>query len=91
MNAELIYKSVLERLAEQGNPEAQLALELGKKAGGADNFGTVKQDVCGALRRANVALGEALGYNDTKWTRNTDRAIEQARDEIAKAFTALTK
>lgn len=91
MNAELIYKSVLERFAEQGNAEAQLALELGKKAGAGVDFGPVKQEVCGALRRANVALGEALGYNDTKWTRNTDRAIEQARDEIAKAFISLTK
>jgi hypothetical protein len=90
MNAELIYKSVLERLAAAGNAEAQLALDLGKKAGSID-FSQTKQEVCGALRRANNALGEALGYNDSEWTRKTDRAIEVARDEISRAFTALTK
>lgn len=34
------------------------------------------------IKSANKHLGQALSANDTKWTKETDRAIELARQEL---------
>jgi hypothetical protein len=88
MNAESIYKQTLEQLAAAGNPEAKLALSLGAAAPASD-IKPMTRNICDRLNQANRDLGDALGHNDMKWTRNTDRAIERARDQINEALTIL--
>jgi hypothetical protein len=84
MNAEQIYKHTFEQLGAGDNINAKMALELGTKAQ-SPNI----QNICGALRRANAELIEALSINDLKWTSRTDQAIERARAEITNALVLL--
>lgn len=86
MIAEEIYKAALEQLAQNGNQEAKLALDLGTRASSSiGRAGEVKAQ----LQGAHSALLRALGHNDMSWTRATDRAIEDAMRNIAQALSIL--
>lgn len=89
MTAEMIYKQVLEQLAAAGNPEAKLALSLGSNTSPEPDIKKLSINVCNRLNQANRELGAALAHNDRKWTRDTDRAIERARENINSALTIL--
>jgi len=89
MTAEQIYKQVLERLAESGIGEAKLGLLLGKNAESKPDHDSVIKKLCGCLEQANRELSAALSYNDARWTTDTDRSIELAREKLIQALTIL--
>ena len=93
MNAEEIYKNVLQQMANEGNVEAKTALLLGATCSSTDdgNISMMKQNVATALTKATDELSKAIRYNDKEWTRSTDACIENARFHITNALVAMTK
>lgn len=89
-NAEDIYRVALQELANEGNQKAQLALSMAQKIGGTDTA-HLKSIVCREIRQANEYLQQALGENDMKWTRATDRRINDAQDRLMVAIEHMTK
>jgi hypothetical protein len=88
MNAYQIYKTVLEQLASGGSVEAKMALSLGEQPD-SPNVNAMINSVSAAIRSANQELGRALSHNDDRWTKETDRAIERARDSLSQALIFL--
>lgn len=93
MNAEQLYKNVLQQLANAGNVEAKTALMLGATCSTEDdgNTSVMKGKVAANLEKAQQELSSALRYNEKSWTRDTDVCIERARTAITSALVAMTK
>jgi hypothetical protein len=47
--------------------------------------------VCTNLTRANSELGDALSFNDSEWSKETDRCIERARSLITAALSVMAQ
>jgi hypothetical protein len=91
MSALKVYYVTLKKLADQGNAEAALALQIGENVGSEPDISSMTRGVCAHLARADSELGDALSYNDTKWTKATDRAIERARSAINSALSVIAQ
>jgi hypothetical protein len=91
MSALKVYYVTLKKLADQGNAEAALALQIGENVGSEPDFSSMTRGVCAHLATANSELGDALSQNDVKWTKETDRAIERARKSITAALSIMAQ
>lgn len=93
MNAEEIYRNALEQMAADGNEAAKMVLTLGAAARTNSGSSTAEdariRAICDHLNNADRELAKALGHNDLKWTRATDNAIEDAREELNKVRTLM--
>lgn len=85
MTKEQIYQAVLEELADAGNEQAKLALSIAKKLNSLDG----KSQIINELKDANIALGHALGHNDSKWTKSTDVCIKNAQNNIVNVVAMI--
>lgn len=91
MSALKVYYVTLKKLADQGNAEAALALQIGENVGGEPDISSMTRSVCQKLARANSELGNALSVNDSKWSKETDRCIERARAAITEALSVIAQ
>jgi predicted double-glycine peptidase len=93
MNAEQLYKNVLQQMANEGNIEAKTVLMLGATCAAEDdgNSAVMRQNVAASLEQAQKDLGQAIRFNEKEWTRDTDVYIERARSAITTALVAMTK
>lgn len=91
MSALKVYHVTLKKLADQGNAEAALALQIGENVGSEPDVSAMTRDVCQKLASANSSLGDALSANNTQWTKSTDRHIECARRSITEALSIMAQ
>ena len=81
-----LYETTLLKLAQAGNPEAKLALELGAlMAEKSVDASAIMSD----LRAALTCTGEALKANGYEWTCRTDTHINDAVCCIGAAMNKL--
>lgn len=88
MNAEQIYKTALEELANQGNQVAMTALSIGTKAE-AQQPAVYTNQVISELKEASSQLNEALRTNNDSWSSSTDGYIKRAQTRILNAVALL--
>lgn len=86
MTNEDLFRATLQELANEGNEKAKFALSL---ASNSVDSSQAKSQATAELKRANSNLLDALSYNDSSWSRSTDRSIASAQTNILNAVSLL--
>lgn len=86
MTREEIFYATLQELANEGNQKAAFALSIATKVSPQPQD---KNLIIDNLKKANMSLQDALGYNDDRWTKSTDHAINRAQNNIINAISLL--
>ena len=87
MNKLGLYETVLLKLAQEGNADAKLALELGTSI--PEDKSVDVSSISRDLRNAVSHCGEALRKNGYEWCSGTDRSINEAVSSITSALSRL--
>ena len=87
MNKLCLYETVLLKLAQEGNTDAKLALELGVSIPEEKTINPAL--VATDLRDAIAHCGEALRHNGLEWCQRTDHSLNAAISKISMALSRL--